>query len=143
SLEGWLLNSHCGLAAGHNGYFGLAALPHFVPAVSAECMLLRRDIFEDLPPEIISFSTGAVDLGTQISFVLRNKGLKVLFTPYATVRSYRTTREYALKFQAKSSAGEISREQFLLMTEEFYNPNLSFKSPDFFFAFPPHNLPFL
>lgn len=140
NIDGGLVKSHFGLSADSPGYFGLACYPHYVPAISAECLLIKSELFKNLSSELITLTRGSIDLGAQISFALRKNNLKVMLIPPAKVRSYRVTSEYKLSLSSKPTDKQISLEEFELMTEQFHNPNLSFKTPDFFLAFPPENL---
>jgi len=119
---------------GVRGYVGRAGLIQNLSAVTGACMLIRRDVFEqvggmneaDLP---VAYND--VDLCLRII----EAGYRVLWTPYAELyhhesatRGIDDTPEKIARFMRETSYME-SRWQSWLEADPAYNPNLSLKTP--------------
>ena len=124
-----------GLPRGHPGYFNRAWLQQNLSAVAAACLCVRRNVFQ---------ATGGFDATNlphsyyNIDFCLRvrEKGLQVIWTPYASL-----TLSSVSDHKSAPSAAEISYLQKHwkreLSFDPFYNPNLSLDLPGFILAIPP------
>lgn len=139
-----------GGVAGHNhkgqrrenpGYFNRAILPQYMSAVTAACLLIRKDVFRKINgfDEALSIAFNDVDLCLRI----RNAGFKIVYTPYAEFfhyesisRGYENTPEKFARFEREI---EIMKKRWhdVLQNDPYYNPNLSHLTEDFAFAFPP------
>ncbi len=133
---------HLGLARGEPGYFGRAAVTQQFSAVTAACMLMRRQVFLDVggfDEQNFAIAFNDVDLCLR----LRQAGLAVVWTPYAELFH----RESA---SLGSAQGAARREQFerecrnlrgrwagTMLHDPFYNANLTIAGGDFSPAFPP------
>lgn len=127
---------------GHAGYFNRTLLQQNCSAVTAACMVVRRDLFEELRgfnerDLVVSFND--VDFCLR----LRARGLRIVWTPYANL----THHESASRGHQPTTAAQ---EQFLreatymqqkwgaeLLRDPYYNPNLSLNIPGFDLAVPP------
>lgn len=140
--------------AGHNhkgrpkhdpGYFNRAILTQDLSAVTAACMLMRREVFEELRGfDEVELSVAFNDV--DICLRARDKGYRVLYTPYAELyhyesasRGYENTPEKFVRFE-KEIENMKRRWGKLLQNDPYYNPNLTLLSEDFVFAFPPRSI---
>jgi GT2 family glycosyltransferase len=124
-----------GFPRGHAGYFNRAWLQQNCSAVSAACMVVRKEVFF----EAKCFDEWNLPLCYyDVDFCLRlgQHGLQVVWTPYANL----TFRGSGLREEAKAS-GEAAymRKRWgrQLLNDPFYNPNLTLNPPGFTVAFPP------
>lgn len=139
-----------GGVAGHNhkgrpkedpGYFNRAILSQNLSAVTAACILLRREVFEKIQgfDEKLSVAFNDVDLCLRI----REAGFQVIYEPRAELYHYESaSRGYentAEKFERFEREIATMKKRWLpkLANDPFYNPNLTNLSEDFAFAFPP------
>lgn len=78
-------HAHHGASIGEPGYFGRLMLPQDYSAVTAACLLTRKTHYEavgGLDEETFQVNFNDVDYCLK----LRDRGLKVVWTPYATLR---------------------------------------------------------
>ncbi|MGI8480804.1 MAG: glycosyltransferase family 2 protein, partial [Chthoniobacterales bacterium] len=129
---------------GHAGYFNRTLLQQNCSAVTAACMVVRRDLFAQLggfDEQNLAISFNDVDFCLR----LRARGLRNVLTPYANL----THHESASRGHQTSAA---ERAQFVreatymqekwgaeLLRDPYYNPNLSLNLPGFELAIPPRN----
>lgn len=139
-----------GGVAGHNhkgrpredfGYFNRAILSQNLSAVTAACLLMRRDVFERIKgfDEQLSVAFNDVDLCLRI----REAGFKIVYEPEAELyhhesasRGYENTAEKFARFEREVETMK-TRWKEKLRVDPYYNPNLTNLSEDFVFAFPP------
>jgi GT2 family glycosyltransferase len=113
-----------------------------VSALSAACLAIRRDVFEELG--------GFDELNLPIDFsdvdlCLRmiEKGYRIVWTPNSKLIHYESqTRETGEGYANSSSFTQSvaymkHRWQAIINNDPFYNPNLSLEKADFSLAFPP------
>jgi glycosyltransferase involved in cell wall biosynthesis/GT2 family glycosyltransferase len=132
---------------GHAGYFNRAWLQQNCSAVTAACMLVRREVFEKsggFDEENLGISFNDVDFCLR----LRAAGFQNVFTPSASLihhesasRGHQFARDEQTQFvreatymQRKWGAG--------LLFDPYYNPNLSLNLPGFELAAPPRLVQF-
>lgn len=138
-------HAHKHLALGRVGYCRRAALIQNFSAVTAACLVLRKDVYEEVHglDESLQVAFNDVDFCLRI----RAAGYRNLWTPYAELyhhesatRGYEDTPEKKARFE-----GEIrtmrARWAELLDNDPAYNPNLAFYREDFTLSFPPRPLP--
>jgi glycosyltransferase involved in cell wall biosynthesis len=139
-----------GGVAGHNhkgrpkedpGYFNRAILSQNLSAVTAACLLMRRDVFNRINgfDEALSVAFNDVDLCLRI----RQAGFRVVYEPGAELyhhesasRGYENTPEKFARFE-REIASMKDRWKGELQNDPYYNPNLTNLSEDFVFGFPP------
>lgn len=130
------------------GYRGQAVLLKSFSAVTGACLLMRRNLFEEvggLDERNLPIAFNDIDLCLRV----RERGYRVLLTPYAEL--------YHLEARSRGSddtpkrrfgfAREVdfmhSRWGNILSNDPFYNPNLTLnhilESEDFSLAFPPRS----
>ena len=112
-----------GMPGNRQGYFGMDRLVRSYSAVTAACMLVRRQVFEEAGGFDESFPVAFND----IDFCIRlgQAGYRLLYTPHAELTHYESVSRGLSGYSA--DFGEfLTRWWGLLQHEDpFYNPNLS------------------
>jgi GT2 family glycosyltransferase len=112
-----------------SGYFGLASRIRNFGAVTAACLMIRRQLFEQmggLNERKLAVSFNDVDLCLR----LRRRGYFIVFTPYALLyHKESASRGYIVDPNEVSYMMSNWRNEIL--SDPYYNPNLSLKSEDF------------
>jgi glycosyltransferase involved in cell wall biosynthesis len=142
----------CGLggAAGHShkyygrewpGYFGRLGLLQQFSAVTAACLLIRREVYEEVNGLDESFAVAFND----VDFCLRvlEAGYRNLFTPYAELyhlesvsRGQEDTPEKVRRFHTEVSRLRGRWNDFIA-NDPAYSPNLTIQEENFALADPP------
>ncbi len=131
-----------GIERGNPGYFNRAVLTQNFSAVTAACMLVARNVFD----EVNGFNERDLSVAfNDVDFCLRlgEKGYRIVYTPYAELYHYESaSRGYEntpKKFSRFEREAEYMKDKYkdILMNDPFYNPNLTLFNEDFSFAFPP------
>jgi glycosyltransferase involved in cell wall biosynthesis len=140
-IDGIAGHNHKGSRKGDPGYFGRAILTQNVSAVTGACILIRRDVFEQVggfDPDL-SVAFNDVDVCLRI----RAAGYRVVYEARAEAfhyesasRGYETSPEKFSRFQQERSIMR-TRWSSTLALDPYYNPNLSITTEDFSLAFPP------
>ena len=128
------------------GYMGRLAVASTVSAVTGACMVMRKDIFEqvlgfDMKNLAVAFND--VDLCLKIG----QQGFRNVWTPFAELYHHES-----LSRGSDQTPGNIARFERewsfmrqkwgnLLDIDPFYNPNLNIVSADFSLSFPPRRRP--
>lgn len=126
------------------GYFCRSILPQNISAVTAACMVVKKDVFVEVggfDEKEFSIAYNDIDLCLRI----RSKGRLIVYTPYAELihhesvsRGYEDTPEKLARFQREYAAMQ-SRWGALLLNDPYYNRNLSLERADFSLAWPPRH----
>ena len=130
-----------GMPRGHDGYFGRACLEQDLCCVTAACVAVRREVFEELNGFDERFAIAFNDVDFCIR--LREKGWRIIWTP--EVEHYHLESPFG-----RHDGGErapvfqkgfrMMRNQWgaILNSDPFYNPNLSLHDDKMVdLAFPP------
>lgn len=137
-LGGIAGHSHKYLEKGAVGYFGRAALPQALSAVTAACLMVKASIFREVNglDEGLSVAFNDVDFCLRV----REAGYRNVWTPYAEMYHHESASrgtEDTPEKQARFN-GEITfmknRWGDLLAKDPFYSPNLTIEREDFSFA---------
>lgn len=128
-LGGVAGHSHKHFPAESNGYFGALNTIRNYSAVTAACMLTRKEVFEEVggfDDVHLCVAFNDVDLCLR----MREKGYLIVYTPYASLYHYESkSRGYDLNpdeiMYMKNKWGDV------LFRDPYYNPNLTFDSEDF------------
>jgi O-antigen biosynthesis protein len=133
---------HHRLPRGHPGYFGRAACTQQFSAVTAACMVMRREVFlaiggfDELNFEI---AFNDVDLGLR----LRQARYSVVWSPYAELFHHESA---SLGSPSSNERRAVFEEECanlkrmwrdVIENDPFYNPNLTVLGGDFSLANPP------
>lgn len=127
SDDGAAVTAFSGSVRGERGYMGKLCYAQNVSAVSGDCMMMRRDIWE---------SAGGFDDGYALSYAdidlcmnVRNVGYRIVWTPYAEL-IYHDKKENP-KPHHKNKGVNADRNRFytkwqkeLAIGDPYYNPNL-------------------
>jgi O-antigen biosynthesis protein len=134
---------YAGISRASQGQMGRALLTQEMSAVTAACLLVRRDVFN----EVLGFDEKLRVAFNDVDFCLRIKkaGYRNLWTPYAELyhhesasRGYEDTPEKIERFQSEI---DLMRERWslLLSRDPAYNVNLPLMNDGSTFAFPPRH----
>lgn len=145
-VAGLAAHAHLGKPKGDNGYFSRANLLQSLSGVTAACVAMRREVFEQVGgfDETLAVAFNDVDLSLKIDAA----GYRNLYTPYAELyhhesatRGYEDTPEKMKRFQKEA---DILRDRWMarLMYDPYYNPNLTLTGEPFTLAWPPRVEPF-
>ncbi|MGH9323937.1 MAG: glycosyltransferase family 2 protein, partial [Vicinamibacteria bacterium] len=123
-------HAHRGLRRNGEGYHGRAALAQNFSAVTAACLVVRREVFDEVggfDPERFGVAFNDVDLCLRI----RERGYRILWTPFAELYHHESAslglpgaparRE---RFE-KESRRLVERWRSLIENDPAYNPNLT------------------
>lgn len=127
---------HSRIGRDEPGYMGRALVAQEVSAVTAACLLTRRDLFLDLggfDAENLPVAFNDVDFCLRV----RERGLRVIWTPHAELYHHESVsrgRDKSAERKAQALA-EIAymrmRWAHCLEHDPYYNPNLNYGRPDF------------
>jgi len=140
-LGGVAGHAYVGMPRGYPGQHHRAHLCQNLTAVTAACLVVRRDVFDEVGGLDESFEVAFND----VDFCLRiaQRGYRNVWTPWAEMYHHESaTRGYEdnPEKQARFS-GEIDRLKArwgdTLQWDPAYSPNLSLESHNFTLAFPP------
>ncbi len=124
-----------------SGYMERAQIVQNYSSVSERCMLVKREAYQavaGMDEQDFAISFNNVDLCLKI----RDYGLRVVWTPYATLVSYGSTRnksdggdylvEAAIMERSKKDRSNLLKKWMpMLANDPAYNPNLSLAHRDF------------
>jgi GT2 family glycosyltransferase len=117
------------LPAGKPGYLGLPGVIANVTAVSAACLMLRRRDFEAMGGFAEAFREGLGDV--DLCLRLRERGLRVVYTPLATLYHHEAEREGdASRVTDEQALRQRWRPFFEGRSDPYWNPNLSVERED-------------
>jgi GT2 family glycosyltransferase len=128
-------HAHPRLPKGETGYFCRAVLQQELSAVTGACLVVRRDVFEEVGglDEQIAVAFNDVDLCLRI----RAAGYRNIWTPFAELihhesasRGYEDNPEKLARFQREIRFMQ-DRWGAALGSDPHYNPNLSMRSGDY------------
>lgn len=124
------------------GYFNRARLTSSFSAVTAACLLIKKDIYQSIngfDEENLKIAFNDVDFCIRV----REAGYRNVWTPYALLyhhesatRGYEDTPEKKARF-AREVQYMLDRWGEKLTNDPAYSPNLTLEHEDFSFAWPP------
>ncbi|HEY6908580.1 MAG TPA: glycosyltransferase family 2 protein [Myxococcales bacterium] len=137
-------HAHRNFPRSETGYFGRLQLVQDLSAVTAACLLVRREVY---------LRAGGLDESIAVAFNdvdfclrLRKAGLRCVFTPEATLvhhesksRGKDDSPEKRARFVSEVET-MMARWGEVLRNDPAYNPNLTLESEDFALAWPPRAL---
>ena len=133
---------HKNLPKGHLGYFGRAQLIQTLSVVTAACMVIKKNIYQEVG--------GLNEINLKIAFNdvdfclrVREAGYRNILTPYAELyhhesatRGFEDTAEKQRRFRNEVYYMQ-KRWSDTLFNDPAYNPNLTLEREDFSLAWPP------
>ncbi len=140
-LGGIACHSHKNFGRHEAGYFCRAQVPQYLSAVTAACLLMRRECFDEVggyDERNLAVAFNDVDLCLKV----RAAGYDIVWTPYAELyhlesasRGDDMAPEKAARFAREI---EYMRKRWgdVLDNDPYYSPNLTISSEDFAFGFP-------
>jgi glycosyltransferase involved in cell wall biosynthesis len=140
-IRGVAGHAHRYLRRGGKGYFGRASLIQSFCALTAACLVVRKETFK----KIGGFNEALQVAFNDVDFCLRVReaGYRNIYTPYAELyhhesatRGHEDNAEKQLRF-AKESTYMKQRWGDLLLNDPAYSPNLTLEHQDFSLAWPP------
>jgi len=141
-LGGVAGHSHKHFPRDNAGHCGRLLLTQNLTAVTAACLLVRKEVFDSVSgfdEKNLSVAFNDVDLCLRI----QEKGFSNVWTPYAEMyhyesatRGYEDTPEKQARFNKEVSYMK-QRWGNDLLVDPAYNPNLTLDREDFSFAWPP------
>ncbi len=128
-INGTAIHHHQGFARNSHGYWGLLNLIRNYSAVTAACMMVRKELFLQFggfDEDNFAIAYNDVDLCLR----LRERGLLIVYTPYAVMYHHESaTRGYDLDRDEVKALQE--RWGHVQQRDPYYNPNLTRKTEDF------------
>ncbi len=133
---------HLGLQRGAPGYFGRAACAQRFSAVTAACMVMRREVFVRVGgfnEQDFAIAFNDVDLGLR----LNRAGLAVVWTPHAELFHHESASLGAATSDRRQQQFERECANLVrcwpeaIKNDPFYNPNLTLAGGDWSVAIPP------
>jgi O-antigen biosynthesis protein len=128
-------HTHRRFPDGDPGYFSRLVCTQAVSAVTAACMLLRREVFEaagGFDEENLAIAFNDIDLCLRV----RELGFRNVWTPYAVLRhaesssrGYERTPSKRIRFAVEARYMK-RRWGSALVADPYYNPNLTLDSED-------------
>lgn len=118
------------------GYFARIVLTQDYSAVTAACMIVKRDVFEEVGrfDEKYAVAFNDVDLCLKI----RKAGYLIVYAPYAELnhyesksRGYEDTEEKMARFNSEVDRFQKQWKEVLQKGDPFYSPNLTLDKNDF------------
>jgi O-antigen biosynthesis protein len=129
-------HSHKHFHQNHPGYFSRASAIQNLSAVTAACLMVKKEVFESLDgfdEKNLAIAFNDVDFCLR----LRQKGLLIIYTPYAKLYHYESVSrgqedspEKVARFNKEIEYMQKTWSNILL-TDPYYNPNLTLKREDF------------
>lgn len=139
-LHGVADHAFKGLNGNNFGYMYRAVLPQELLAVTAACMMFRREIFEKVGGFDESFSINFND--TDFCLRLIEKGFRVIYNPYVILyhhehatRGENMWESFMLKQAQKEKIRFVKKWKKYVLSDPFYNPNLNRYRNDFSIGF--------
>ncbi len=124
-----------------HGHFGYLHTPRSLSAVTAACMVVRRQVYEQLGGLDETNLTVAFN---DVDFCIRagEAGWRVVWSPHAVLTHHESvSRGYDVVVRPAAFQEEVGymerRWGRLLRNDPAYNPNLTLEDTDFSLAFPP------
>ena len=120
------------------GYAARASIAQNLTACTAACLMMRRDVFDEVGGLDESFEVAFNDV--DLCMKIREKGYLIVFTPYAELYHYESksrgnddTPEKLERFHGEVRRFEMKWQKQLDDGDPYYNPNLTLTRDDFSF----------
>lgn len=143
-IDGLASTMHHKIPRGFPGYFGRAALPQNISAISSDCLLIRKSTY--LQVHGLDETLSDIEMAVDFCLKVEDAGYRNVYTPHAQLyidipsRSESTERP---PYKLDDEAIVRRRWEDRIARDPFYNPNLAVQSSSLFSpAFPPRTTPF-
>ncbi|QGZ60798.1 glycosyltransferase [Paraburkholderia acidisoli] len=124
------------------GYFGRPMLVQNMSAVTAACMLVRKDVFEQIGGyDEVNLTVGYNDV--DLCLKIREAGYDIVYTPFAELYHLESISRGAnlsaaqIERDAHERAYMLARWPEVIAHDPFYSPNLTIAGENYALAFPP------
>ncbi|MEA4854766.1 MAG: glycosyltransferase family 2 protein [Christensenella sp.] len=128
-------HSHKHLSRYEVGSFGRMIIPHNVSAVTAACLMMRKDVFDEIGGFNEQFVVAYNDV--DLCLKIREKGYLIVFTPFAELyhyesktRGYETTPEKIKRFEGEQKKW-LAKWDAKYPYDPYYNKNLTNELEDY------------
>jgi GT2 family glycosyltransferase len=135
-LGGVAAHAHRDDPESSHGYMGRIKIVQNLSAVTAACLMMRREVFD----EVGGFDEGLAHAFNDVNLCLkiRDKGYLIVYTPYAELyhhesasRGSEDTPERKARFAKEVEIVKTRWKHVLEAGDPYYNPNLTLEKPDF------------
>jgi len=140
-------HSHYKFPRYHSGYFGRLNVAQSLSAVTAACLLVRKDVFlkvGGLNEQDLKIAFNDVDFCLKV----RTQGYRNVWTPYSELYHYESLSRGTEDTPEKKARFSKEIEYLIkswgpeLIHDPFYNPNLTIDAEDFSLAWGPRQHPY-
>ncbi len=147
-IKGVANHSHNKHSIHHDGYFGRLRVPQALSAVTAACLLVKKEIYQTvggMNEEDLKVAFNDIDFCLRV----REMGYRNVWTPYAQLYHYESLSRGTEDTPEKKArfAGEVNYMKNkwgrALLEDPYYNPNLTLDDEDFSLAWGPRSHRFL
>lgn len=135
-LGGTAGHAHKHFGRSHPGYMARASIAQNLTACTAACLMMRRDVFDEVGGLDESFEVAFNDV--DLCMKIRKKGYLIVFTPYAELYHYESksrgndsTPEKLERFRGEIDRFKEKWQKQLDDGDPYYNPNLTLTRDDF------------
>lgn len=135
-LGGTAGHAHKHFGRSHPGYMARASIAQNLSACTAACLMMRRDVFDEVGGLDESFEVAFNDV--DLCMKIRKKGYLVVFTSYAELYHYESksrgndsTPEKLERFRGEIDRFKEKWQKQLDDGDPYYNPNLTLTRDDF------------
>ena len=118
------------------GYMARASISQNLSACTAACLLIRKDVFEQVDGLDEGFAVAFNDI--DLCMKIRNAGYLIVFTPYAEFyhyesksRGFEDSPEKIARFNSEIKRFTNKWGEELEQGDPYYNPNLTLEREDF------------
>ena len=129
-------HSHYGVTKENLGYMGRLYYAQDVSAVTGACLLVKKSLYDELNGLDEKFTVAFNDV--DFCLRIREKGLLVVFNPYAELthyesksRGFENTDEKRRRFEGEVKMFRERYKELLDKGDPYYNRNFSLDSADF------------
>lgn len=135
-IGGFAGHSHRHIDRRSGGYFSRCKIQQNLSAVTAACLMMRKNVFEEINGFDESFKVALNDV--DLCMRIRKAGYLIAWTPYAELyhyesisRGYEDTPEKQKRFEGEVKRFQDRWKKELDEGDPYYNPNLTLGAEDF------------
>jgi GT2 family glycosyltransferase len=128
--------SHRHFPKNHPGYFFRLVLPSNVSAVTATCLMVRKQVFQEVDGFDENYALAFGDVDLCLNFL--HKGYLNVWTPYAELYHYKSelfisgsTIKGPINFKMETKYFKRKWAMLLETGDPYYNPNLTLERENF------------